>query len=71
MAGGTGKETLMWEDPVASSTWKLNCSESTRIIEFRVVNCHEAGPWIVPKQFDTAVLLNSILKGGIKFGIMV
>lgn len=25
----------MLEDPVASSTWKLNFSESTRIMEFR------------------------------------
>lgn len=37
----TGEDiVLSLEDPVA---WKLNCSESTRVMKFRLVNCHEAG----------------------------
>lgn len=61
----------MLEDSVASSTWKLNCSESTRIMEFRVVSCHEAGLELFWYDPDTTLWLYSILKGGVKFGIMV
>lgn len=66
-----GGDTFMLEDPVASSTWKLNCSESTRIMEFRVVNCHEAGLELLWCDPYIALWLNSILKGSMKFGIMV
>lgn len=61
----------MLEDPVASSTWKLNCPESTRIMNFRQVNCHEAGLELLWYDPDIALWLNSILKGDTKFGIMV
>lgn len=65
------EDILMLEDPVASSTWKLNCSGSIRIIEFRVMNCHEAGLELLWYNPGIALWLNCILKGGIKFGIMV
>lgn len=75
LVGGAGchweGDTLMLEDSVASSTWKLNCSESTRIMEFRVVSCHEAGLELFWYDPDTTLWLYSILKGGVKFGIMV
>lgn len=64
-------DTLMLEDPVAFSTWKLNCSENTRIMEFRMVNCHEAGLELFWYDPDIALWLNCILKGCVKFGIMV
>lgn len=38
---------------------------------FKVVNCHEAGLELLWYNTDIAIWLNSILKGGLKFGIMV
>lgn len=64
-------DTLMLEGPVASRLWKLNCSGSTQIMAFKVVNCHEAGLELLWYNTDIAIWLNSILKGGLKFGIMV
>lgn len=66
--GGT---LFYWKTQWLLVLWKLNCSESRRIMEFRVVNCHGAGLELLWYDPDIALWFNSILKGSMEFGIMV